>query len=359
MAISLRNNSNKADAVEDRLRARLAELENRLDDGSKIKQLEQHIHFLNEKHELALREARIEADRRVAEARAEAQDVKDRAGAVISKWKKALAAEQSKRAAIVEDLAKLDAMLAEIDGKCRELASKGLKVHMVPDAPGRDLAADPRGYIHQLVTLQRDVADRLDRVLAAMGDGSLDAPTTDLDILAERAAELLTNPEMRSRGRTVAEKARMFAEDPGKSGYYRELVTPYADAIRQVLDHSSRGSIVHGAQEALAILESSFRDSRTFLLRRSGHLDDHSIEATVDMERVEENPEDALSRMNTILDNARALGPVDFFHNMATEVASRVERGDKGARVASWILSDVTVTVLEDEVVRGWLAGQR
>lgn len=351
MALSIGKNG-KADKVEERLRARLADLEGRLEDSSKITRLENHIVHLNEKHTVELERTRIEGQGKVNE-------VKAKAAEVVKETKRRLAAEQARTKTLVEDLARLEGQLKQVEVHTRSLAGKGLKLNLAPAGMSRTVAENPREFIAQLVSFNQDLVDRLTRIEASIGEGHLERQTTDLDILEERTKELLSNPEVKSKALMVTEKARMFANDPGKSQYYRELVVPYAQAIGQVLATESRASVVHGAHEALQILEIAFRDSRTFLLRRSGELDEHTIAASVEVERLEESAQDAMARLQAVIDNARALGPVDFFHNMQQELQRAVERGEQGAKAAAWILSDVTVTILEDEVVRGWLANQR
>ena len=352
MALSLGKTKDNGNDAEARLRARLADLEGRLEDSQKIKQLENHIRHLTEKHELELEKARLEAKQG-------ADQVKEKASGMLKKAKAKIQAEQARYKKLLRDLAALEEAMAATDERLASLAGKGLKCQLATTKPSRSVRDEPREFVAQLVSRQRDLADRLTRIEEALGDGKLQKATTDVEILQERSKELLSNPELKSKAMTVAEKARMFAQDPGKSQYYRELLAPYAEGIQQVLATEARANVVYGCQEALSVLEESFRDSRTFLLRRSGALDDHAIEAEVVVERIEESAEDALGRMRTMLDNARALGPVDFFQNMEQEIARRVERGEKGAKVAAWVLSDVTVTVLEDETVRAWLSGQQ
>jgi hypothetical protein len=343
----------KSNEVEDRLRARLADIEGRLDDSSKIRQLEDHIRFLNQKHQLEIEKASLAAREKV-------QEVQGKAAELVKEAKRRISGEQARYQKLVEDLAKLEANLKMVQTRSRELSAKGLKLHLAPNGGiDRSVAAEPREFVSQLATFHRDLADQLMRVSEAIGDGKLEHPTTDVTILEERTKELLTNPELKSKALTVSEKARMFGVDPAKAQYYRELIVPYTRAIQKVLEADTKASVVLGCQEALAILETAFRDSRTFLLRRSGDLDNHDIPAEVSLERMVEAPEDALGRMNAVMDNARALGPVDFFHNILMEVNRSVERGDAGARVAAWVLSDVTVAVLEDARIQKWLAGQR
>ncbi len=351
MALSLGNKKTSDTEAEARLRARLADLEGRLEDGQKIRQLENHIQNLKERHEVELDKARLEAKQEV-------EEIKDKATGRIKQAKKAIKGHKARYQRLVDDLKRLETAVGQTADRARGLSERGLEMRLVKDRVGRSVDEDPREFLAELVRYQQDLADRLTRIEEALGDGKLGTTATDLDLIQHRSKELLSNPELKSKALTVAEKARMFAQDPGKSQYYRELLVPYAQAIQGVLETETRASIVYGCQEALAILEEAFRDSRTFLLRRSGKLDDHAITAEVTIERLEEPAEDALGRMRTMLETARALGPVDFFQNMEQAVARRIEREEKGARVAAWILSDVTVTVLEDETVRSWLETQ-
>lgn len=353
MSLSLKKNARSDDAekIEQRLRNRLADLEGRLEDRSELRQLRDHIQHLERKHEIELEKARLAG-------REQVQAVKQQASEIVGKAKKRLKGERARYERLVSDLSQLEAALAELETRRVALKDAGLDAQLAPHAPNTGAEEDVREFIRQLTAQAKDVTDRIGRVHGAIGDGELSTPTTDVAILEDRTQELLTNPEVRSKALTVAEKARMFANDPGKSQYYRELVQPYAQAIAKVVEQEQHANIVHGARQALTIVEEAFLDSRTYLLRRSGALDDHAIEAQVVHERLEESADDAVDRLSSALDSARALGPVDFFQNMTTELNRRIERGEDGAGVAAWILSDVTVAVLEDETVRRWMAGQ-
>lgn len=356
MPLSLGSNKNTSDdtdpdEIEQRLRNRLADLEGRLEDQQKVRQMREHIQHLRNKHQLELEKAELKADQRV-------ENVKAKARSAVSSAKKKAKRERKRYQALVDAVTELAEAIDEADASRQQLSDAGLDSRLTIEPPTADPSEEPRAFLRDLVARQRDVEDKLTRVLAALDDGELGQATTDVDVLEDRVKDLLTNPEVRSQAMTVIEKARMFAEDPGKSQYHREILTPYADAIEQVLDTEQRANIVQGARMALDVVEEAFMDSRTYLLRRSGKLDDHEIEVDVVVERVEESPDDATDRMKAALDSARALGPVDFFKNLTGELTRRVDRGEDGAGVAAWILSDATVTVLEDETVREWLAGQ-
>lgn len=340
------------DDVEQRLRNRLADLEGRLEDQQKVRQMREHIQHLRNKHELELEKAELKADQRV-------EEVKDKARDAVQKARRKVKRERARREKLEEAVLELAEALDDVDEARQALEDAGLDARLAPRSPSADAEEEPRAFLRDLVARTRDVESQLERVDGAIGDGELGEPTTDVAVLEERVADLLTNPEVRSKAKTVAEKAQMFAEDPGKSQYYREMVLPYADGIRQVAEAHPRANVVQGARLALDVVEEAFRTSRTYLLRRSDALDDHEIDVDVLVERVEEDPADAVDRLEAALNTARGLGPVDFFQNLADDVARRVDRGDDGAAVAAWILSDVTVEVLEDETVRTWLDGQR
>lgn len=354
MPLSLTNDDENASAedVEERLRNRLADLEGRLEDRQKISQMREHIQHLRNKHELELEKARLTADQRV-------EDVKDKARSAVKRAKKKAARERKRYDALQDAVVELAETLEDIDEARQALEDAGLDARLAPREPTADPEDDPRAYLRDLLAKHRDVETQLERLHASLDGGELGEATTDVAVLEERAQDLLTNPEVRSQAKTVAEKARMFAEDPGKSQYYRELVMPYADGVCQVVEAHQRANVVQGARIALDVLEEAFMDSRTYLLRRSGALDDHEIDVDVLVERVEEDPADAVDRLETALDTARGLGPVDFFRNLTDEIERRVDRNEDGAGVAAWILSDVTVAVLDDDAVRDWLAGQR
>lgn len=353
MALSLRSNDeeDEADEVEQRLRNRLADLEGRLEDQQKIRQMREHIQHMRNKHDLELEKVELRAEQQV-------EDVKAKARAAIRKAKKQAKRERKRYDAIVAAVEELAEAIGEVEDEREALDDAGLTSRLTIAEPTSDPGEDPRAYMRELGARHRETGDQLTRVREAIGDGELGARATDVDVLEERVQELLTNPEVRSRAMTVAEKARMFAEDPGKSQYYRELIQPYADAIETVADERPRAKVVDGARLALGVLEEAFMDSRTYLLRRSGKLDDHEIETDVVVERIEEDADDAIDRLEAALSTARGLGPVDFFQNLTTEISRRLDRGEDGAGVAAWILSDVTVSILEDEAVRDWLEGQ-
>lgn len=348
------NGSDDADPedVEQRLRNRLADLEGRLEDQQKVRQMREHIQHLRNKHELELEKAQLNADQRV-------EDVKAKARKAVNNAKKKASRERKRYRALREAVEQLAEALGEVDDTRSELSEAGLEPRLAPSAPAGDPGEEPRAYLRALASKHREVDDRLARLHAALDGGELGEPTTDVAVLEDRVGDLLTNPEVRSQAATVVEKARMFAEDPGKSQYHREILLPYARGIEQLLEAEQRANVVQGARLALSIVEEAFMDSRTYLLRRSSVLDDVEIEADVLVERVEEAPEDAIDRTRTALDTARGLGPVDFFRNLTEEIDRRLDRGEDGAGVAAWILSDVTVAVLDDEHVREWLSGQR
>ncbi len=352
LSLGKENENATSDDVEQRLRNRLADLEGRLEDQQKVRQMREHIQHLRNKHELELEKAKLGADQRV-------EDVKAQARKAVNKAKKKAARERKRYKALHAAVEQLAEALDDVDDTRRELSQAGLEPRLAPPAPAGDPAEDPRAYLRALVAKHREVDDRLERLHAALDGGELGDPTTDVTVLEDRVGDLLTNPEVRSQAQTVAEKARMFAEDPGKSQYHRELLLPYARGIEQVVETEQRANVVQGARLALDVVEEAFMDSRTYLLRRSGALDDHEIGVDVLVERVEEIAADAVDRLETALDTARGLGPVDFFRNLSDEVKRRVDADEDGAGVAAWILSDVTVAVLDDDAEREWLSGQR
>ncbi len=347
----LRKKTDDPDAIEERLRNRLADLEGRLEDQQKVKRLENHIQNLNEQHRLEKERIQLEAKKKIDEAN-------DALQAFKQETKQRFKQEIDRRRAIQQRLTHFDKKLRTLQENNQALAEKGLHIDLIPPPPSTDPQQDPTTYLERLTLHLDHVQERLEHIQNALGEGELETRTTGTEILEDQTQALLSNPNLRSKALTVSENARLFADDDAKNQYHQELLTPYTNAIQRVLQEHQRAHIVHGCETALNILKDAFTNSRTYLLRRSEDLDGFHLEPDVITERFQEQGEDAQQRIETILDNARALGPVDFFENLNTTLARALERGDEGANEAAWILSDVTVHLLEHEHVRNWLENQ-
>lgn len=260
------------------------------------------------------------------------------------------------------------------------LATANLKVDLLPPAadgvegngsahngagslPGDGPTTGP-GTAEGRPDLQLDSAtSRLQAVLQAtrrlvdgVGADRLAEPTDAVEVLLDQVGTDNVEVRAASEADSVADVCRLWVDADSMARYQRELLVPYVDVLVQALDEQPGEQTVLGAKCALPLLKEAFRDSTTYLLRRNADLDDYAVEATARVDRLGQDPMLALDRMATVIDQVRARGAVDFFHNLHHVAERAVREGTPGAGAAAWLLSDATVALLTDEGIKAWIA---
>lgn len=253
------------------------------------------------------------------------------------------------------------------------LAKADLKVDLLPPAADGtggngsgegDAAMTGSGMPQGRPDLQLDsVTSRLQAVLQAarrlvdgVGADRLAEPTDAVEVLLDQVGTDNVEVRAASEADSVADVCRLWVDADSMARYQRELLVPYVDVLVQALEEQPGEQTVLGAKCALPLLKEAFRDSTTYLLRRNADLDDYEVEATARVDRLDQDPMLALDRMATVIDQVRALGAVDFFHNLHHAAERAVREGRPGAGAAAWLLSDATVALLTDEGIKAWIA---
>lgn len=250
-------------------------------------------------------------------------------------------------------LARIDDDLAELSAARDRLQKRNLSVPWLPDHESEDARPDARlDAIRATLEAIHEAADRLETLV----DGDeLAEPTDATDVLQAHIRESTVAERAASQAPSVAQLYRMWVDADTMDRYRRELLEPYARAACHLLEDDPDETTVHAAKAALAMLKDAFNESRTFLLRRSPALDDHVVDVDVHPQRWEQDPKLALQRFDAVLEQARAIGAVDFFHNLRVRVQDGLDSDEDGAAPAAWLLADVTASILGDDAVKSWI----
>lgn len=195
-----------------------------------------------------------------------------------------------------------------------------------------------------------------DRLLEAANGDRLPDRTDAVQMLADRLRTGNVEERSAAEATSVADVCRLWIDAEPMARYQRELLVPYVDALTEALEERPGETSVLAAKCALPLLKSAFHDSATYLVRRSAVLDDYVVDVDVGVERMDQDPKLALDRFHTVVDQVRALGAVDFFHNLYVALERAVEEGQPGAGPAAWLLSDATVALLTDDGIKSWIA---
>lgn len=253
-----------------------------------------------------------------------------------------------------ELVADVEGTLADLSATRDALAEDGLEVPWLPDHEHLGDRPDRRAEAIEASLAQlRETADRLE---ALLGDREMAETTDILDLVADGLPSETADARAAGEAPSVAELYRVWIDADPMDRYRRELLEPYAAAAEQVLADDPDALRVGAAKAALSILKAAFDDSRTYMHRRSPMLDDHVVEAEIDPSRFEHDPSLALDRLGSVLEQARAVGAVDFFHNLHVRAREAVEAGEDHAGPAAWLLADVTCEILADPKVKRWIA---
>lgn len=250
-------------------------------------------------------------------------------------------------------LADLEDDLAGLSARRDELADADLQVPWLPDhEPAGDRPDRRAEAIRASLSQIRDAASELEALL----DGrEMAEPTDALDLIADGLPSETADARAAEEAGSVAELVRVWIDADPMDRYRRELLEPYAAAVEQALAGDPDAVRVGGAKTALSILKDAFDESRTYMHRRSAMLDDHAVVVDIDPSRFEHDPELAMDRFEAVLEQARALGAVDFFHNLHVRARQALDEGEEHAGPAAWLLADVTSEVLTDPKVKQWI----
>lgn len=254
---------------------------------------------------------------------------------------------------LLQGLREVERTVEQLDARRATLAEANLDVPFLPDYEGQGSRATER--IEAIQDAMDDVADAADELAAALDGDPLDEPTDAMELLTESFGGRTADDVAASEAPSVAELWEMWIDADPMDRYHRELLEPYAQAARAVLQERADSDAVTGAKTALTVVKDAFDESRTYLMRRSGDLDGYEVPVDVGIHRIDQDPDLALDRLSTVLEQARALGAVDFFHNLRVELEQAVEDDVEGAGAAAWILTDATVAVLTDDGIKDWL----
>lgn len=250
-------------------------------------------------------------------------------------------------------LADVEEELADLSATRDVLADADLLVPWLPDHERQGARPDKRaGAIHASLAQIRDAAEKLE---ALLDDREMAEPTDVLDLVADGLPSETADVRAAEEAGSVAELVRVWIDADPMDRYRRELLEPYAAAVEQALQGDPDAVRVGGAKTALRILKDAFDESRTYMHRRSAMLDDHAVVVDVDPGRFEHDPELAMDRFEAVLEQARALGAVDFFHNLHVRTREALDEGEDHAGPAAWLLADVTSEILADPKVKQWI----
>lgn len=250
-------------------------------------------------------------------------------------------------------LADVEEELADLSATRDELADADLRVPWLPDHETNGGRPDKRAdAIHASLAQLHDAAEQLEALL----DGrEMAEPTDVLDLVADGLPSETADVRAAEEAGSVAELVRVWIDADPMDRYRRELLEPYAAAVEQALAGDPDAVRVGGAKTALRILKDAFDESRTYMHRRSAMLDDHAVVVDIDPARFEHDPELAMDRFEAVLEQARALGAVDFFHNLHVRTREALDADEDHAGAAAWLLADVTSEILVDPKVKQWI----
>lgn len=234
------------------------------------------------------------------------------------------------------------------------LADAGLSVPFLPaDVNGADR---PDLRLKEIDKALEAIEEGFARLLDGLDGEDLEDPADAYEILADHLDRHNVEERAASEATSIADVLQLWVQADSMDRYRKELLVPYVDALTTALDASPGQETVRAAKVALPLLKEAFNDSRTYLLRRSSDLDGHEVPVDVGLDRLDQDPNLALDRFGTVVDQARAVGAVDFFHNLHVGLEEAVREDVEGAGAAAWILADATVAVLTDGRVKDWLA---
>lgn len=272
----------------------------------------------------------------------------------IARLRESLRTEEDRVRFLKQALADVEADLEAIAEIRDRLEDRNLTVPWLPDHDADGTRPDRRlAGIRATLDEVRDAAEHL---VERLDGDRLAEPTDAADVLGDRIAGRRADEVAAQEAPSVLELYRLWTDADPMDRYRRELLAPYARAAEQALDASADHATVEGARLALDLLQEAFEESRTYMLRRSAALDDHVVDVRVRPERFDRDPGLALERLDAVVEQARARGAVDFFHNLAVRTRRAVEGDVDGADQAAWLVAEATAAILSDPEVEAWIA---
>lgn len=267
-------------------------------------------------------------------------------------------------AGLRNDLRAAEGALAEAEKASREVqgalaalahASASLRRYGVDATLAPRAASDLR---EAAASLQRsaDAYVAALRLLEAEPLGAARTVASDVDAFRAQARNLCASANFEAERTALLEQARLWIGDPKLEGYHVELLTPYVASVEEFLRRSSTMAALEGASLALRLVREAQRSAAGHLMRRSRALDGLTLKPALAIERYGHDPQHAIDRLHALIGQVRGLGPVDFFHNVATAAARSVKAREPGASYAAWLLADATNAILDDKRVRAWIA---
>lgn len=285
-------------------------------------------------------EARVaDAERRAADA-ALARQQADEARERLRSW-----------ASAAEDVVQAAGLLAR---EADALTRFGARSTLVPPPP--EGAGSPEA-LHALAAGLRSAAKGHAELVASLARDRLGSPRrawSDADALRAAAIAACEGGRYDEGATALVERARLWADDPKLLAYHVELLHPFVVALDALVRRMPEDESLAAGQVALDVVREAHRLASGHLLRRSAALDGARIEPTLQLDRYRQDAAHALARLDGLLAQARGLGPVDFFHNVAELARANLTRPG-GAR-AAWLLSDVAAALLTDARVRAWMS---